>query len=282
MILNHSAIGLLKCDRLYQLRVLLSIKESDDSDSLNFGNAMHKAIEAYHHAGRTLKNFDLLSTCNKLGDEFKLSGTLRGKLIGTVTTLTGFVKFPLHDTEDKPMVERKISFAADVDGTHVDVVGTLDEVHLNGNQTAIVLNDYKSSSYLTTPPLVEKYSFSSQLYYYMWMLNQNRHLIPSPYTNLPLQANYTLVLYNKSPVTVAKTATIQPDDLLIEDMIEDSVRKIKRIELLNQSGTIAAPLGRASDSCRYCGMKHICFSKLPLRDAINAAEKEPYDPLSFR
>jgi len=56
---------------------------------------------------------------------------------------------------------------------------------------------------------------------------------------------------------------------------------MQAVEMDHKAGTLAAPIGRAAGECKSCRFNNICHAK-NVDLAIEQAEKEEYNPMTFR
>lgn len=287
MILNHSAIKLLACPRRYQLRVLRSLKEPTNA-SLSIGSAVHGLLEAFQKGPRnlqalridkadgTFEEMPFVNAVPAICDKYNVASLDRGKVYGAALAAIPKLTLPLYHNE-KPLVELKLTIPLD-DG--VILQGTIDDVTLT-NQ-GVLITDHKTTSYMTISDIAKRYGYSSQVHFYGGLLARAREqYLPPHVQDIPIFGRYHVIGLNKSPVTTQFTPPVQCDVDRANDIVTRAADLMRDIAAIDKTGSYALPTGMADNACYKCPYVNVCHSK-NIDKAVEEAEKEPYNPMTFR
>lgn len=294
MKLDNSALAEFSCLRRAQLRLCFGIKGYESPEML-FGSAAHRAVECInkgkcnpHNAGPELfplegDELDHVSQIMRdVSQRYAIPELDRPRLRILVEQLVigkdRWIPKPISDQ----YVEYKFSIPGDGGLTFC---GTLDLIGIESGH--LVVTDWKFTTSKYPADYLRDYKLKTQLYFYLYMLTQYRHLLPDEYRHLPMAARIRGVFASLSPLEIRDSEFAYLTPSIADEMhwiLEDTERKYRYIRELTDGAILAPKNGMSTNACYRCPYARICANHDPNVEytMVNDSPKAIYDPMKFR
>ena len=281
--LDNSAISSLYCERQYELKIKRGLhKDEEDSPALDFGNALHKALE-YQANGD-----DLDAIFVKVFQAYpKIDTAKLVKSVGAIITSSN-ANPPITLANNKPAIEVKFNYLYESD---VTLCGTIDRIEQDDD--TLVIKDYKSAGDATDYKIKEKlnlYNFSFQLPFYVHCLLTSGILPAQHLAQLRegrYRTEYTVIFFNATPAPVVKAIKFPPypDEYIYNEVPKIIQLRLEQARRIHGDNSRAAMTGlNVYAGCKYCDFQRACSAAgtEAEQEILGRFNVKQYDPMSFR